>query len=253
MPAWWPRRTSSFEIRMTCSAAPSSRLLATKSTFIWIPRPSGCGAQLALARLLEKKGATRGTAVEQEIERGEQPVGAHRAAKVQDQVCFRALDAELRAARERRADLERFAHEFERRAIEIHQARPAGLEDPAQRGGVGLEMLRLAVSVPQRGKMVRSPGAWILVIDHLVNDAFLLRALLHRHGEPARLAVEPDLAAVLAVAALELHVVQQDEEVHPGHAVQVTEPRQIVRLENRDDHRSSPRRAAGWGFKQRFS
>src|ERR1041385_3267684 len=71
MPAWWPRRTSSFEIRMTCSAAPSSRLLATKSTFIWIPRPSGCGAQLALARLLEKKGATRGTAVEQEIERGE--------------------------------------------------------------------------------------------------------------------------------------------------------------------------------------
>src|ERR1041385_344230 len=145
MPAWWPRRTSSFEIRMTCSAAPSSRLRATKRTFIWIPRPSGCGAQLAFARLLEKKGATRGTAVEQEVERGEpgyeglraalrgfrmrefmplhahagprkglgvellarpanpgeQPVGAHRAAKVQDQVCFRALDAELRAARER--------------------------------------------------------------------------------------------------------------------------------------------------------
>src|ERR1041384_6272105 len=136
MPSWWPRRTSSFEIRMTCSAAPSSRLLATKSTFIWIPRPSGCGAQLPLAPLLGKNGAHRGARVgtggegaraalgvsrmrefvplyacagageglgveilARPAETGEQPVGAHRAAKVQDQVCFRALDAELRAAR----------------------------------------------------------------------------------------------------------------------------------------------------------
>src|SRR5690349_17742047 len=121
-------------------------------------------------------GAREGLGIEilaRPAEAGEQPVGAHRAAKVQDQVRFRALDPELRAARERRADLERFAHEFERRAIEVHQALPAGLEDRAQRRGISLEMLRLAVSVPQRGKVDRSPGPRVLVVDELVDDAFL--------------------------------------------------------------------------------
>src|SRR5262249_7369998 len=100
----------------------------------WTPRRSGCGAQFARGRLLEEKGATCGTAIEQEVERGEpgdeglraalrvfrmrefvplhayagtreglgvqilarpaeageQPVGAHRAAKVQDQIRSRA-------------------------------------------------------------------------------------------------------------------------------------------------------------------
>src|SRR3954464_2487051 len=101
-------------------------------------------------------------------------------------------------------------------------------------------MLRLAVRVPQSGEVDRSPGARVLVVDELVDDAVLLRALRHRHRKPARFAVEPDLAAVLVTAALELDVVQQDEQIDLGHAVQVAEPRQIVRLVNRDDHRSCP-------------
>jgi hypothetical protein len=51
----------------------------------------------------------------------------------------------------------------------------------------------------------------VAVVDALVEDALLLRVLLHRHAEPARLAVEADLAAVLVVAPLELHVVEHDE------------------------------------------
>src|SRR6185436_17726030 len=42
--------------------------------------------------------------------------------------------------------------------------------------------------------------------------------------------------AVLVVAALELHVVEQDERVDLRHAMQVPEPRQVMRLVNGDDH-----------------
>src|SRR5687768_9500042 len=89
----------------------------------------------------------------------------------------------------------------------------------------------------QRGEVAASPGARrVAVVYPLVEDALLLRMLLHRHGEPARLAVDADLAAVLVVAALELHVVEHDEQVHLRHAVQVAQPGDEVRLVDGDDH-----------------
>src|SRR4249920_827725 len=56
---------------MTCSAAPSvSRLLTTKSTFIWIPL-SGRRAQLRPRAIGQENGAALRAAVEQEVDRGE--------------------------------------------------------------------------------------------------------------------------------------------------------------------------------------
>jgi hypothetical protein len=54
-----------------------------------------------------------------------------------------------------------------------------------------------------------------------------------------RLAFDADLAAVLVVAALELDVVEHDEQVRLGHAVQVPEPRNEMGLMYGDDHPTS--------------
>src|SRR5438874_1770396 len=79
--------------------------------------------------------------------------------------------------------------------------------------------------VAQRREVIAAPGArGIAVVDDLVDDALLLRMLLHRHREPARLAVDADLAAVLVVAALELHMVEHDEKIGLRHAMQISEP-----------------------------
>ena len=45
-----------------------------------------------------------------------------------------------------------------------------------------------------------------------------LAELHHRHREPASFAFEPDLAAVLVIAALELHMVEHDEKIDLRHA-----------------------------------
>ena len=62
-------------------------------------------------------------------EAGEQRARAQRLADVQDQVGARAVDRELRAAREARAHAERVAQEIERRLVEVDQPVPARVED----------------------------------------------------------------------------------------------------------------------------
>src|SRR6185436_14053149 len=136
-------------------------------------------------------------------------------------------------------DAEGLAQQVEARLIELGQPLVARLEQLAQRLDVAAEERRRAVGVAQRREVrVRPPLARGLeaVVDLLVDDALFLRLLDDRHAEPARFVVDAHHGAVLVVAALELHVVEQDERVDLRHAVQVPEPRQVMRLVNGDDH-----------------
>jgi hypothetical protein len=101
-----------------------------------------------------------------------------------------------------------------------------------------LEIGRLAIGIAQRLEVVRPPlaAAPFGVVDALLDDAFLLAQLDDGNREPARLALEQDLGAVLVVAPLELDVVQDDEQVGFRHPVEISEPRQVIRLMDRNEH-----------------
>jgi hypothetical protein len=57
----------------------------------------------------------------------------------------------------------------------------------------------------------------------------------------SRLVLDADRGAVLVAAPLELHVVEEDEQVDLGHAVEVPEPGQEMRLVDGDFHGASLR------------
>src|SRR5207244_8990960 len=119
---------------------------------------------------------------------------------------LRALDAELGAAHERRADGEGVAQQVEQLLVEIDEPLPAMLEDTLQVRGIGIEEPGLAVGVAQRGEMAARPRAALIepVVDFLVDDALLLRALDHRHGKPARAVFHADAGAALVIRASDL-------------------------------------------------
>src|SRR3954471_2536935 len=172
----------------------------------------------------------------------EERVGADLLAELEDQLRLRALRAELGAPHERRADAEGVAQHFEQREVEIDQPVPARAEDVLQRrqveaGEAGFP-LRMAA---RRGLDRRTvPGAFEPVVELLLEDAFLLRALQDRNGQPARLVtfrpLHADARAVLVVGLLELDVVEHYEQIRLRHAVQVPEPRHEARLVDGDDH-----------------
>jgi hypothetical protein len=110
---------------------------------------------------------------------------------------------------------------------------------------------RLAIGVAQLRVEARAAPfrAHVAVVDLLVEDALAVRALHHRHRQPARFArvalrralVHAKARAVLVargVAALELHVIEQHEEIRVRHALQVAEPGEEMRLVDGDDHRA---------------
>jgi hypothetical protein len=160
------------------------------------------------------------------------------AAEVQQQGRARPLHLHLGAAHDRCADLEGLAQEIEHGEVEVDELVPARLQDLLQPRRVLVEERRLAVGVLERLEVRRAPGAVAAlgVVHHLLEDGLLLADLHHRHGEPLRRVVAADRGAVLVVAALELHVVQDDEDVGLHHAVEVTQPRYVMGLVNGDEH-----------------
>ena len=163
---------------------------------------------------------------------------ADRPAEVEHQLAFRAPRSELRAPHERRRDAVGVAQERERRVTQIHQPLPVARIDIAQFACIGAEPPGGGICAPQRLVVQRRP--LLAVVDLFIEDALLLRALQHRYRQPVRGAVDTHGRAVLVIATLELHMVEEDEDIGTGHAMQVAEPRQVVRLVNRDAHSLSP-------------
>src|SRR5437660_10287236 len=94
------------------------------------------------------------------------------------------------------------------------------------------------ICAPQRLVVQRRP--LLAVVDLFIEDALLLRALQHRYRQPVRGAVDTHGRPVLVIATLELHMVEEDEDIGTGQATQVAEPRQVVRSVTRDAHSRSP-------------
>jgi len=117
----------------------------------------------------------------------------------------------------------------------LHTVHP----EAPQFGRVVVEEACVAVGVAQGLIVVRAPPVRLVerrVVDALVDDAFVARMLFHRHRQPLRVAIDQDACAVLVVAALELHMVEHDEQVGTDHPVEVAEPGQEVGLMQGDDH-----------------
>src|SRR5882672_2941653 len=112
-------------------------------------------------------------------EADEQRIRADGLAEIEHQLALRAADVELGAVHERRADGERLAQELEQRGVEIGEALPWRLVNTFQRSA-----RRAAVGAPQRLEMRGGPV--LTRVDRLLDDALLLRALRHWHGEPVR-------------------------------------------------------------------
>src|SRR5436190_17887166 len=70
----------------------------------------------------------------------EERVGADRLAEVEQQPRTGALDGNVRAARDRRVDLEGREQELEHLVVEADQAMPAGLEDLLDRRPIPVEV-----------------------------------------------------------------------------------------------------------------
>ncbi len=86
--------------------------------------------------------------------------------------------------------------------------------------------------------------ARIVVVDEFVEDSFLLGGVKNGHRDPAWPFAGLDLHAILVILPFELNVIQQDEQVRLLHAVQVSLPRQEMRLVDRDDHANMTRKIA---------
>src|SRR6266446_6783303 len=120
--------------------------------------------------------------------------------------------------------------------LSLHDALPIPLSavEALQLVPVVRPRRRLGVGVVDRPEVPRAPGLGRL--DHHVADC-RAEAGADRGRQPTRSVASLDPVAVLPAIFLVLHGVEKHEEVGGGPLGEVPEPRQIVRLVDRDFHR----------------
>src|SRR5579863_6978838 len=98
------------------------------------------------------------------------------------------------------------------------------------------EERRLGIIEPQSLPVLGGPLPFVGNL-YFVNpqDAKFTRSL-HRNRQPAPAFASADLVAIGEAVFLELHVVEHDVRIRYRDAMEVTQPRQVGRLINRNDH-----------------
>lgn len=113
---------------------------------------------------------------------------------------------------------------------------PAALIAIFEKVGVGFEVSRLEVGLPEVGPMLSSPSLALLNAEVIDGEIAELAFGDERNGQPGGARLRWNLIAVREAVFLELYVIEHDVKVAPGNPLEVSKPWQVGRLIDGDGH-----------------
>src|SRR6202048_1880487 len=164
---------------------------------------------------------------------GDVAAGGEMTAQIDQTLVAAAADAELGGPISRRCNAERLREPFDDREVQIDEARPWPLEDFAQPRQVGLAERRARVELLESRQLLAPPALPVVYLD-LEDRLRAASAVQHRHGKPDRALGTFHLVAIAPTMLVELHVVIMHEHVRFFEQIEISQPRQITRLQHHE-------------------